>query len=401
MDMGKGGGYGMPSMPVPPMMGGLGVPPMAPPGPPVPPPGMPPPAGAPPTPAVPQPQSAKPLPVDTRGLLLVGNLSAEVSDEKVEKLLVASIGTDGDGEVQWRRADPAFGFAELPTAAHAVRAAQLLNGLQLGKCTLYCCMDEKTKTQLKDWTLTKSAELAQKIQAEGYQVPEDLDTLVHGEIAQQVKAAKPGVDEIAAAPDAEPLADLEARLVKRTRDYADLVAADEQAYAVALQELAPRVAKLRKLEEDEDVADAVLEAEEEKERELASAEKEREAIAAKKAMKQRRIESKALIKKIPTDPTTLFSYAIDWGEMKEKCLLDSRVRYWLRKKVAELLGQEEPRLAEFVLRKLVSGAAAIEVINDLRPFLDDAAEEFVLKLWRLLVYEQLRMKANLLPKQDA
>ena len=28
-------------------------------------------------------------------------------------------------------------------------------------------MDEKTKTQLKDWTLTKSAELAQKIQAEG------------------------------------------------------------------------------------------------------------------------------------------------------------------------------------------------------------------------------------------
>ena len=28
--------------------------------------------------------------------------------------------------------------------------------------------------------------------------------------------------------------------------------------------------------------------------------------------------------------------------------------------VAELLGQEEPRLAEFVLRKLVSGAAAIE-----------------------------------------
>jgi len=48
----------------------------------------------------------------------------------------------------------------------------------------------------------------------------------------------------------------------------------------------------------------------------------------------------------------------------------------------------------------VSGAAAIEVINDLRPYLDDDSEEFVLKLWRLLVYEQLRMKANLLPKQD-
>merc|ERR1719197_7899 len=390
----------MPPMPVPPGVGG--PPPGGPPMPPMagfPAPGAPP---APSGPPVPQPQSAKALPVDTRGLLLVGNLSAEVSDEKVEKLLVAAIGTDGaeGGDVQWRRADPAFGFAELPTAAHAVRAAQLLNNLQLGKCTLYCCMDEKTKTQLKDWTLTKSAELAQKIQAEGYQVPEDLDTLVHGEIAQQVKAAKPAVDELAAAPDAEPLVDLEARLAKRTRDYADLVAADEQAYAVALQELAPRVAKLRKLEEDEDVADAVLEAEEEKERELASAEKEREAVAAKKAMKLRRIESKALIKKIPTDPTTLFSYAIDWGEMKDKCLLDSRVRYWLRKKVAELLGVEEPRLAEFVLRKLVSGAAAIEVINDLRPYLDDDSEEFVLKLWRLLVYEQLRMKANLLPKQD-
>merc|ERR1719199_2491209 len=160
--MGKGTGYGVPPMPVPPGMGGLGGPPMPPGGPPIPPPGAPL-GGAPPTPAVPQPQSAKALPVDTRGLLLVGNLSAEVSDEKVEKLLVASLGTDGESEVQWRRADPAFGFAELPTAAHAVRAAQLLNNLQLGKCTLYCCMDEKTKTQLKDWTLTKSAELAQKI----------------------------------------------------------------------------------------------------------------------------------------------------------------------------------------------------------------------------------------------
>merc|ERR1719482_2005270 len=187
-------------------------------------------------------------------------------------------------DLHWRRADPSFGFAELPTAEHALRAAQLLNGLSVGKCVLYCCMDEKTKTQLKDWMKNKREELAAKIRAEGYNVPDDLDTLVQGEIAQRVKAAKPDVDVAAGEDeDPEPVVTLEARLAKRSRDYADLVESDEQSYAAALAELAPRVAKLRKLEEAEDDADEVLEAEEEKEKERVSADKEREAVALKKA----------------------------------------------------------------------------------------------------------------------
>ena len=75
---------------------------------------------------------------------------------------------------------------------------------------------------------------------------------------------------------------------------------------------------------------------------MASAEKEREAIAAKKAMKQRRIESKALIKKIPTDPTALFSYAIDWGKIRSKLireveLFDVSTRLANRKSVSASL----------------------------------------------------------------
>ena len=35
-------------------------------------------------------------------------------------------------------------------------------------------------------------------------------------------------------------------------------------------------------------------------------------------------------------------------------------------------------MAEYIMRKLLNGAAAIELINDLRGFLDDTAEECAL-----------------------
>ena len=59
--------------------------------------------------------------------------------------------------------------------------------------------------------------------------------------------------------------------------------------------------------------------------------------------------------------------------------------------MTEYLGEEEPSLVEHVCAKLRShtGGAAIEA--ELAKVLDDDAQVFVVKLWRMLLFE---LKAN-------
>jgi hypothetical protein len=64
---------------------------------------------------------------------------------------------------------------------------------------------------------------------------------------------------------------------------------------------------------------------------------------------------------------------------------------WVSKKVAELLGAEEPSLVKFIGSKLNAHASCEALVTELAPVLDDdndkQAEKFVLKLQRLLILE--------------
>ena len=81
----------------------------------------------------------------------------------------------------------------------------------------------------------------------------------------------------------------------------------------------------------------------------------------------------------------------DWATYDAAKLSDS-VQRWVNKKVAELLGEEEPSLVEFVVEKAGEHLGAAAMVDELEPVLDTEAEPFVIKLWRMLIYETL--KAN-------
>ena len=56
---------------------------------------------------------------------------------------------------------------------------------------------------------------------------------------------------------------------------------------------------------------------------------------------------------------------------------------------------EEATLVDFICSKIIAGADAMSLLGDVSMVLDDEAENFVVKMWRLLIYEVEAKKVSL------
>jgi len=101
---------------------------------------------------------------------------------------------------------------------------------------------------------------------------------------------------------------------------------------------------------------------------------------------EKRKQIKALIEKIPTSKEELFKYEIEWS-LVDNTLMERRIRPWINKKIAEYIGEEELALLDFICNKLQSKSSAQSILDDVAMVLDEEAEVFVVKMWRLLIYE--------------
>uniref|UniRef100_A0A914HJL9 RNA-binding protein 25 n=1 Tax=Globodera rostochiensis TaxID=31243 RepID=A0A914HJL9_GLORO len=95
---------------------------------------------------------------------------------------------------------------------------------------------------------------------------------------------------------------------------------------------------------------------------------------------------KDLIARIPTDRAKLFAFELSW-EFVDENLMEQRVRPWVNKKICEYIGEEELSLVSFICEKISNKTSADNILQDLSMVLDDEAEVFMVKLWRLIVYE--------------
>jgi len=67
--------------------------------------------------------------------------------------------------------------------------------------------------------------------------------------------------------------------------------------------------------------------------------------------------------------------------------MEKRIKPWVTKKIVEYIGEEEPTLTDFICTSIMSKQNAESILSDIRVVLDDEAEVFVVKMWRLIVYE--------------
>jgi len=105
-------------------------------------------------------------------------------------------------------------------------------------------------------------------------------------------------------------------------------------------------------------------------------------------------EMRRLIQQVPTDKAKAFAYSIDWASVVEYNIIEKKLRPWVKKKVNEYLGAEEQGMVEFIMRKVGSRADPNSILSELEGFLDEEAENFTLKMWRMLIFEVLRVKAR-------
>lgn len=128
---------------------------------------------------------------------------------------------------------------------------------------------------------------------------------------------------------------------------------------------------------------------------------------------------KQLIDGIPTEKGALFAHAVDWTIIEKNnvrryyCdylhiiivlpilfsslllylqILETSLRGWVDRKVAEYLGEAEASLTDFILSKLRQGnqCRPTELLDELEAVLDADAESFMLKLWRMLIFLALK-----------
>ncbi|XWS22579.1 hypothetical protein CRYUN_Cryun29cG0048700 [Craigia yunnanensis] len=114
----------------------------------------------------------------------------------------------------------------------------------------------------------------------------------------------------------------------------------------------------------------------------------------KKTENQKLLDAKQLIDMIPKTKEELFSYEINW-DVYDQHVLHERMRPWISKKITEFLGEEEKTLVDYIVSRTQEHVKALEMLELLQSILDEEAEMFVLKMWRMLIFEIKKVETGL------
>ncbi|CAA0814143.1 splicing factor PWI domain-containing protein / RNA recognition motif (RRM)-containing protein [Striga hermonthica] len=115
---------------------------------------------------------------------------------------------------------------------------------------------------------------------------------------------------------------------------------------------------------------------------------------------QKLLDAKQLIDTIPKTKDELFSYEINWV-IYDQNALHERMRPWISKKITDYLGEEEVTLVDYIVSSTQEHVEASEMLERLQTILDDEAEMFVLKMWRMLIFEIKKVETGLAQRSRA
>jgi len=94
---------------------------------------------------------------------------------------------------------------------------------------------------------------------------------------------------------------------------------------------------------------------------------------------------RSLAQEIPTQKEGLWAWDVKWDYMDDSIIVE-KLRPFVEKKVVEYLGVQEQFLVEVVEEHLRKHGKPGELVEELAEALDDAAEDLVKKLWRMVIF---------------
>ena len=101
---------------------------------------------------------------------------------------------------------------------------------------------------------------------------------------------------------------------------------------------------------------------------------------------------------IPASRSRLFDFRIEWKYLTRP-LLEGRIKQWVTKKIHEFVGDDEPELITFILTLIEKKDRPRKILDEIKQVLDKEAEGFVIKLWRLIIYETEARRVGLSSKE--
>jgi len=103
-------------------------------------------------------------------------------------------------------------------------------------------------------------------------------------------------------------------------------------------------------------------------------------------------DAKQLVSYIPKDQEKLFQYPIDWDLVEKNDLVEKVMRVWIDARIQEYLGEQEADLTNFALGLLAHRIPPKDIISEMEMVLVEDAEGFVVKMWRRIIFESLKVK---------
>ncbi|XP_062191076.1 RNA-binding motif protein 25-like isoform X4 [Phragmites australis] len=113
-----------------------------------------------------------------------------------------------------------------------------------------------------------------------------------------------------------------------------------------------------------------------------------------KSKNKKILDAKQLIDMIPKTKEELFAFDINWA-IYDKHELHERMRPWISRKIIEFLGEEESTLVDYIVSCTKDHVQAEKMLELLQSILDVEAEMFVLKMWRMLIFEIKKVESGL------
>jgi len=70
------------------------------------------------------------------------------------------------------------------------------------------------------------------------------------------------------------------------------------------------------------------------------------------------------------------------------------MRPWVTRKIVEYLGEEEASLIDFIISKIIEHVPPKDIQEQLALVLEEEAEVFTVRLWRMLIFEIMRIEID-------
>lgn len=90
---------------------------------------------------------------------------------------------------------------------------------------------------------------------------------------------------------------------------------------------------------------------------------------------------------MPKAKDDVFNFELTYEVLDQHTVVERIVRPWVAKKIKEYLGVEEEAMIRLVINHVANRNSAQALFDKVAPILDDVAENFVLKLWQVILFE--------------